>query len=141
VLTARVARAVRSPERAACRDVCGDRPSQRRGHRSPDHETALEALYHTSAVPYGPDGEQIKRYLVHCLEIHHGDLSTAVVQPDEALLTLRTIAELTEEVRRAIRGAFCPAAVGTDLCIPGSGMSGSGPTAPDALLHPIREDP
>jgi hypothetical protein len=71
VLTARVAATARSPERAEAR-----------------------------RVPYGPDGEQIKRHLVHCLEMHHGDRSTAVVPPDEAALTCarspsrrRTIAE------------------------------------------------
>jgi hypothetical protein len=113
VLTARVAATARSPE----------------------------ALSHTSAVPYCPDVEQIQRHLVHCLEMHHGNRSTAGVQPDEAVLPLRKVAELTAKERRAIRGAFRPTTTGADLCIPGSGMSGSGPTAPDALPHPIREDP
>jgi len=49
-------------------------------------------------VPRDDDG-QIKRHLVHCLEMHHGGLSSAVVQPDAALLTLRKIAELTETHR------------------------------------------
>ena len=64
-----------------------------------DKEKALEALYHTSTVPYGPDEEQIKRHLLHCLEMHYGDLSAAVVQPDEAVVTLRKIAELTQKYR------------------------------------------
>jgi uncharacterized protein len=64
-----------------------------------DKEKALEALYHTSTVPYGPDEEQIKRHLLHCLEMHYGDLSAAVVQPDDAVLTLRKIAELTRKYR------------------------------------------
>lgn len=64
-----------------------------------DKEKALEALYHTSTVPYGPDEEQLKRHLLHCLEMHYGDLSAAVVQPDEALMLLRQIADLTKRYR------------------------------------------
>ncbi len=36
---------------------------------------------------------------MHCLEMHHGDLSTAVVQPDEAVVTLRKIAERIHRYR------------------------------------------
>jgi uncharacterized protein len=64
-----------------------------------DKEKALEALYHTSALPYGPDEAKLKRHLVHCLEAHYGDLSAAVVQPDEAVAVLRQIAALTERYR------------------------------------------
>lgn len=32
-------------------------------------------LYHTSAVPDGRDEEQIKRHLVHCLEMPDGERS------------------------------------------------------------------
>jgi uncharacterized protein len=64
-----------------------------------DKEKALEALYHTSTVPYAPDEAQLKRHLLHCLEMHYGDLSAAVVQPDEALMILRQIAELTKKYR------------------------------------------
>lgn len=64
-----------------------------------DKEQHLEALYHTSTVPYGPDEPLIRRHLMHCLEEHYGDLSKAVAQPDEALQMLRTISELTERYR------------------------------------------
>jgi predicted nucleotidyltransferase len=64
-----------------------------------DKEKALEALYHTSSVPYAPDEPQIKRHLVHCLEMHYGDLSAAIVAPDETLMVLRKIAELTKKYR------------------------------------------
>ena len=64
-----------------------------------DKEKALEALYHTSTVPYGPDEPLIRRHLVHCLEMHYGDLSAAVVEPDEALHLVRTIADLTKKYR------------------------------------------
>jgi predicted nucleotidyltransferase len=64
-----------------------------------DKEKALEALYHTSAVPYAPDEAQLKRHLIHCLEMHYGDLSAAIVQPDEALVVLRKIADLTKRYR------------------------------------------
>lgn len=62
-------------------------------------EKQLEAVYHDSTVPYGPDEPQIRRHLVHCLEMHYGDLSAVVVQPDESGQLLRTIAKLTERYR------------------------------------------
>ena len=64
-----------------------------------DKERALEALYSSSWVPYGPDEPQIKRHLVHCLEMHYGDLSAAIVEPDEALMLVKKIAELTKKYR------------------------------------------
>jgi predicted nucleotidyltransferase len=68
-----------------------------------DKEKALEAIYHasghTSPLPYEPDEALIKRHLVHCLEMHYGDLSAAVVEPDEALRLVRQIAELTNKYR------------------------------------------
>jgi uncharacterized protein len=64
-----------------------------------DKEKQLEALYHTSAVPYEPDEPLLRRHLMHCLEAHYGDLSKVVGQPDEAVRVLRQIAELTERYR------------------------------------------
>ena len=64
-----------------------------------DKEKALEAVYHTSSVPYAADEAQIKRHLLHCLEMHYGDLSAAVVAPDEALTIVRQIADLTKKYR------------------------------------------
>jgi predicted nucleotidyltransferase len=62
-------------------------------------EKALEALYHSSTIPYEPDEPLIKRHLLHCLEAHYGDLSRAVAQPDEAVDLLRQIAQLTDRYR------------------------------------------
>lgn len=64
-----------------------------------DKERALEAIYHASDVPYAPDEARIKRHLIHCLEMHYGDLSSAVVQPDEALAILRQVSDLTKKYR------------------------------------------
>jgi uncharacterized protein len=64
-----------------------------------DQERELETLYHTSPVPYGPDEALLKRHLLHCLEMHYGDLSVAVVQSDEAVALLRKIADLTKRYR------------------------------------------
>jgi len=64
-----------------------------------DKEKALEAVYPTSTLPYGPDEPRIKRHLVHCLEMHYGDLSAAVAQPDETVQLLRQIAALTQKYR------------------------------------------
>jgi len=41
----------------------------------------------------------IRVHLMHCLEAHHGDLSTAIVQPGEDLRLLREITRLTERYR------------------------------------------
>ena len=41
----------------------------------------------------------LRRHLLHCLEHHYGDLSTAVAQTDDATRLLRTIAELTAKYR------------------------------------------
>lgn len=46
-----------------------------------DKEAELEAVYEASAIRYGPDEALIKRHLVHCLQLHYGDLSAAVVLP------------------------------------------------------------
>ncbi|MBX3158899.1 MAG: nucleotidyltransferase domain-containing protein [Deltaproteobacteria bacterium] len=62
-------------------------------------EKDLEALYHASTVPYGPDEALLRRHLMHCLEAHYGDLSKAVAQPDEAAQLLREIAKLTARYR------------------------------------------
>jgi hypothetical protein len=62
-------------------------------------ERALEALYSTSSLPYAPDEAKLKRHLLHCLEAHYGDLSSAVVVPDEPVQLLRQIAELANKYR------------------------------------------
>lgn len=46
-----------------------------------DREKAVEALYQTSALPYGPDEPRIRRHLLHCLEMQYGDLSGVLGEP------------------------------------------------------------
>jgi len=46
-----------------------------------DKEKAVEALYQTSALPYGPDEARIRAHLLHCLEMHYGDLSAVIGGP------------------------------------------------------------
>ena len=43
-------------------------------------EKLLEDVYKKSTLRYSPDTVAIKNLLMHCLEQHYGDLSTAVVQ-------------------------------------------------------------
>jgi uncharacterized protein len=64
-----------------------------------DKEKQLEAVYHSSTVPYAPDEPLIRAHLMHCLESHYGDLSSVVAKPDEATRLLREIARLTEGYR------------------------------------------
>lgn len=60
-------------------------------------ERELEKAYTESKLPHSPDETAIKQLLVDCLEHHYGDLSSAVVIPDEATQTLRAIAELCKK--------------------------------------------
>ena len=60
-----------------------------------DKEKQLEAVYHSSTLPYQPDEALLRSHLLHCLEAHYGDLSAAVAKPDEQTRLLRQIAKLT----------------------------------------------
>ena len=64
-----------------------------------DKEKQLEAVYHASTLPYAPDEARIRSHLLHCLEAHYGDLSSAVAKPDEERRLLQQIARLTERYR------------------------------------------
>lgn len=64
-----------------------------------DKEKQLEAVYHSSTLPYGPDEALIRSHLLHCLEAHYGDLSSAVAKPDQERQILQQIAKLTEGYR------------------------------------------
>jgi predicted nucleotidyltransferase len=77
----------------------GEWPLEQLEQWAQDKEKALEALYHTSTVRYAPDEPTLKRHLIHCLEMHYGDLSAVIPQPDEALDLVRKIAELTKRYR------------------------------------------
>lgn len=61
-----------------------------------DKEKALEALSHTSALPWGPDEKVIKGHLLHCLEAHYGSLSAAVHVPTDETALLGQIAALVK---------------------------------------------
>jgi predicted nucleotidyltransferase len=78
----------------------GEWPHERLVAWAEEKEKALEALYHTSTLPYAPDEALIKRHLLHCLEAHYGDLSSSVVVPGDADQLLAQIAELTQRYRR-----------------------------------------
>jgi len=64
-----------------------------------EKEKQLEAVYHSSTVPYAPDEALIRSHLMHCLEAHYGDLSSAVATPGEERRLLNQIARLTERYR------------------------------------------
>jgi predicted nucleotidyltransferase len=65
-------------------------------------EHSLERMYEESKLPWGPPEDEIRTLLMNCLEEHYGDLSSAVVNPDAALLALRQIAEIVEQNRNVI---------------------------------------
>jgi predicted nucleotidyltransferase len=64
-------------------------------------EKAMEALYQTSTLPWGPDENALKQLLVDCMEEHYGSLAqvrkTAVETEGKATDTLRRIKGLCED--------------------------------------------
>lgn len=64
-----------------------------------DKEAALEKLYSESQLAWGPDEPAIKRLLLSCLEMHYGDLSSAVVVEGEEREALRRISEIAARFR------------------------------------------
>lgn len=64
-----------------------------------DKESHLERLYLESTLPATPDQGRIKALLMQCLEEHYGRLDDCVVNPDRAVLTLRTIQAELDRVR------------------------------------------
>jgi len=63
-----------------------------------EKELALEKLYLSSTLRYGPDEEGIKKILMECLEMHYGDLSKVVVQQDKAVQVLKDIQRIVDKV-------------------------------------------
>ena len=53
----------------------------------------------TRVTGYAPDEPMIRSHLLHCLEAHYGDLSSAVAKTDDATRLLREIARMTEGYR------------------------------------------
>lgn len=64
-----------------------------------EREKTLEKLYADSTLPHSPDENKIKQVLMHCLEEHYGDLSSCVVNVDQAVEALRQINEIIEKNR------------------------------------------
>ena len=60
---------------------------------------ALEIAYANCKLPEVPDESKLKRLLIECLEIHYGDLSKAIVQPNAAVDALREISQILERSR------------------------------------------
>lgn len=59
-----------------------------------EKERALETLYATSTIPHSPDEDRLKQILVDCLEMHYGDLSSAITvvgKEERALRDIRNI--------------------------------------------------
>lgn len=65
-----------------------------------DKERALENTYNESKLRYRPDEPLIKEHLMHCLEMHFGDLSSTVTPVRDETLILQQIAELTKHFQR-----------------------------------------
>lgn len=57
-------------------------------------EKELEQAYQNSTLPHKPDEGRIRQLLINCLEHHYGDLSSAVIDVDQATRTLNEIGVL-----------------------------------------------
>jgi len=65
-----------------------------------EKEKGLESLYTTSTLPYKPDEKKIQQLLLECLEHYYGDLSSCVVDQDQAISALREIDEVLLRSRK-----------------------------------------
>jgi len=61
-----------------------------------DKEKELETLKNQSELREEPDMDKIRALLIQCLEIHYGNLESAVVNPSKPLVILKKINELVE---------------------------------------------
>jgi predicted nucleotidyltransferase len=59
----------------------------------------LETAYQNSKLPDRPDEGQIKKLLLDCLELHYGDLSNVIVQPDASIIALKQIEDIINKNR------------------------------------------
>ena len=64
-------------------------------------ELELEKIYTESKLPWGPNEEKIKQLLLACLEHHYGDLSSCVIETNDAVATLKEIDKILQKNRRA----------------------------------------
>jgi predicted nucleotidyltransferase len=62
-------------------------------------EKSMISLYEGSKLPDRPREQEIRQLLLDCLEEYYGDLSSAVVTPDQATQALRQIAEIVRKVK------------------------------------------
>lgn len=60
-------------------------------------EKELESLYISSKVPKYPNETEIKQLLLDCMEQFYGDLSRAVLQPDQATDIVKKIQNLVKD--------------------------------------------
>lgn len=65
-----------------------------------DKERALESTYNESKLRYHPDESRIREHLLHCLEMHFGNLASAVTPVRDETALLQQIAELTKHFQR-----------------------------------------
>jgi len=59
-----------------------------------DKERHLEEAYTKSTLPNVPDEDKIKELLLNCLEIHYGNLQSAIINEKSATKALRQIQDI-----------------------------------------------
>jgi predicted nucleotidyltransferase len=63
-------------------------------------EKSLEIVYANSKIPHVPDEENIKRLLLECLEMHYGDLSSAVKVNVDVSTMISELEAVVEKYRK-----------------------------------------
>jgi len=61
-------------------------------------EKDLEALYHSSELPYSPREDEVKALLIQCLEMHYSDITDIIVPQNRIETALRRIKEIVDKV-------------------------------------------
>jgi predicted nucleotidyltransferase len=67
-----------------------------------DKEADLERAYAASTLPARPDEDRLKELLLNCLEQHYGSLQGCMVEPDRAVVALRSIQAELDRVRELL---------------------------------------
>lgn len=62
-----------------------------------DKEKQLEQVYLDCKLPYGPDEQHIKTMLLHCLEIHYGNLDNAIKLDVDVQTILNDIRQIIDK--------------------------------------------
>ena len=80
----------------------GDMTEQEIREWASSKEKQLEMLFRQSTLPESPSEEKVKSILLNCLEIHYGNLTGAIEDPNAPVNALREIQAVIDRHKAAI---------------------------------------